>query len=97
MTCRERTAIVPYMLVRGAVDRLVRGAVRIAQLLRSLEPDTTVPSVLDSGTRLAMDRTRLAYERTMMAWIRTAASLISFGFTIYKFFQLEIKATAPNP
>jgi putative membrane protein len=22
-----------------------------------------------------------------MAWIRTAASLISFGFTIYKFFQ----------
>jgi putative membrane protein len=52
---------------------------------------------LDTGTRLAMDRTRLAYERTMMAWIRTAASLISFGFTIYKFFQLEIKTTAPNP
>jgi putative membrane protein len=25
----------------------------------------------------------------MMAWIRTATSLISFGFTIYKFFQLE--------
>ena len=23
----------------------------------------------------------------MMAWVRTAASLISFGFTIYKFFQ----------
>src|SRR4029453_7052691 len=52
---------------------------------------------LDSGTRLAIDRTRLAYERTMMAWIRTAASLITFGFTIYKFFQLEIKATAPDP
>ena len=46
---------------------------------------------LDTGTRLAVDRTRLAYERTMMAWIRTAASLISFGFTIYKFFQLELK------
>ena len=57
--------------------------------------DTTKP--LDSGTRLAIDRTRLAYERTMMAWIRTAASLITFGFTIYKFFQLEIKASAPNP
>jgi putative membrane protein len=26
----------------------------------------------------------------MMAWIRTATSLITFGFTIYKFFQLEI-------
>jgi len=49
---------------------------------------------LDTGTRLAIDRTRLAYERTMMAWIRTAASLISFGFTIYKFFQLELKGPA---
>jgi putative membrane protein len=59
---------------------------------------TAAPSpALDAGTRLAIDRTRLAYERTMMAWIRTAASLITFGFTIYKFFQLEIKATAPNP
>ena len=44
---------------------------------------------LDISTRLAYDRTLLAYERTLMAWIRTAASLISFGFTIYKFFQLE--------
>ena len=29
----------------------------------------------------------------MMAWIRTATSLITFGFTIYKFFQIE----APPP
>ena len=43
----------------------------------------------DSGTRLAVDRTRLAYERTMMAWVRTGTSLISFGFTIYKFFQYQ--------
>jgi len=46
---------------------------------------------LDSGTRLAIDRTLLAYERTLMAWIRTAASMISFGFTIYKFFEFELK------
>ena len=39
------------------------------------------------ATRLAVQRTRLAYERTLMAWTRTATSLISFGFTIYKFFQ----------
>jgi putative membrane protein len=26
-----------------------------------------------------------------MAWVRTAASMISFGFTIYKFFQFELK------
>jgi putative membrane protein len=40
-----------------------------------------------SSTDLAVDRTRLAHDRTLMAWVRTAASLISFGFTIYKFFQ----------
>ena len=39
------------------------------------------------ATQLAIERTRLAHERTLMAWIRTATSLISFGFTIYKFFQ----------
>lgn len=38
-------------------------------------------------TALAVDRTRLAHERTLMAWVRTSTSLISFGFTIYKFFQ----------
>ena len=46
-------------------------------------------TALDTGTRLAVDRTRLAYERTLMAWVRTATSLISFGFTIYKFFEFE--------
>jgi putative membrane protein len=45
----------------------------------------------DVGTRLAVDRTRLAYERTMMAWVRTAASMISFGFTIHKFFQFHVQ------
>ena len=38
-------------------------------------------------TDLAYDRTGLANDRTLMAWIRTSTSLISFGFTIYKFFQ----------
>ena len=41
---------------------------------------------LPLSNQLALDRTRLAYERTLMAWVRTATSLISFGFTIYKFF-----------
>ena len=40
-----------------------------------------------SSTTLAVDRTRLAYDRTLMAWVRTSASLISLGFTIYKFFH----------
>jgi len=38
-------------------------------------------------TNLAVSRTVAAYDRTLMAWIRTCVSLISFGFTIYKFFQ----------
>ena len=29
----------------------------------------------------------VALDRTLMAWVRTATSLISFGFTIYKFFS----------
>ena len=45
----------------------------------------------DLGTRLAFERTRIAYERTMMAWVRTATSLITFGFSVYKFFQFEMK------
>jgi|SRR5262249_37630054 len=44
---------------------------------------------LDFPTRLAVERTRVAYDRTMMAWVRTATSLITFGFTVYKFFQLQ--------
>lgn len=39
-------------------------------------------------TDLSVERTLLAHERTLMAWIRTATSLISFGFTIYKAFDL---------
>ena len=49
----------------------------------------TRTTTLDAATRLAVDRTRLSYERTLMAWVRTAISLITFGFSIYKFFQLE--------
>ena len=44
---------------------------------------------LDIATTLAYARTRAAYERTMMLWIRTATSLITFGFSVYKFFQFE--------
>jgi putative membrane protein len=46
---------------------------------------TEVPK--PSADQLAVDRTRLAHERTMMAWIRTSASMITFGFGIYKFFD----------
>ena len=35
----------------------------------------------------AVISTELASDRTLLAWIRTALSMISFGFTIYKFLQ----------
>jgi putative membrane protein len=36
---------------------------------------------------LALERTRMAADRTLMGWIRTALSMISFGFTIFKFLE----------
>ena len=56
----------------------------------------TSAAALDTGTRLAYERTRLASERNMMAWIRTATSLISFGFTVYKFFEFEAGKSLPS-
>ena len=44
-------------------------------------------SELKIGDRLALTRTALAQERTLMASARTSISLVSFGFTISKFFQ----------
>ncbi|MGO9266739.1 MAG: YidH family protein [Candidatus Binataceae bacterium] len=52
--------------------------------------------VIDATT-LAVDRTRLAYDRTLLAWVRTGTSLITFGFTIYKFFQLESARLEARP
>ncbi len=47
----------------------------------------SVSTKRDDSTSLALSRTMLAHDRTLMAWVRTSTSLISFGFTIYKFFQ----------
>ncbi len=44
-------------------------------------------------TDLAYERTALANDRTLMAWIRTAVSLVSFGFTLYKFLH-EVREAA---
>jgi putative membrane protein len=54
-------------------------------------------SQLPDSTALAVERTRLAHERTLMAWVRTSVSLISFGFTIYKFFQYVRENAQGNP
>ena len=49
-----------------------------------------------SNTDLAFERTILAENRTLMAWIRTAISMISFGFTIYKFFHESGIGSSPG-
>jgi putative membrane protein len=38
-------------------------------------------------TDLAIERTTMAADRTLMAWTRTSLSMITFGFTVYKFMQ----------
>lgn len=38
-------------------------------------------------TDLAVARTTMAADRTLMAWTRTSLSMITFGFTVYKFMQ----------
>jgi putative membrane protein len=58
---------------------------------------TASPETFSASTQLGVDRTYLAHERTLMAWTRTAASLISFGFTIYKFFEAENKGKPHHP
>jgi len=50
---------------------------------------SAAPKDLPEATTLAIERTRLAAERTMMAWTRTAMSLITFGFSVYKFFDIQ--------
>jgi len=67
-----------------------------------MNPETPKESSSETSTRLAhertdaaMSRTRMAAERTLMAWIRTSLSMISFGFTILKFFEYLQKAQGP--
>jgi putative membrane protein len=51
----------------------------------------------EERTDIALERTRMAADRTLMAWLRTTLSMISFGFTIFKFFQyLQQTELAPR-
>jgi putative membrane protein len=61
-------------------------------------PLKSSPELADDRTRMAFIRTVVALDRTLMAWVRTAVSLISFGFTIYKFFQglVDTQVTAAS-
>jgi putative membrane protein len=45
------------------------------------------PDPARDSTDMAVDRTVMAADRSLMAWVRTGLSLITFGFTIYKFLE----------
>jgi putative membrane protein len=45
---------------------------------------------------MAVGRTVMAAERTLMAWIRTGLSMLSFGFTIYKFLLYVRESLSAN-
>jgi putative membrane protein len=61
--------------------------------LRSPVTDHHSPTADD----MARLRTVMAADRTLMAWIRTTLSMISFGFTIYKFLQYLYEADIEPP
>ncbi len=60
-------------------------------------PASSPTQELPLGTRLSIQNTRLAIERTLMAWVRTGTSMITFGFSVYKFFQMEVTKTGITP
>jgi putative membrane protein len=70
---------------------LLLGSIRSWLGMADSIPDRERPP-MDRNTRLSFQRTFLAHERTLMAWVRTSSSLITFGFSIYKFFELERSA-----
>jgi inner membrane protein YidH len=52
---------------------------------------------IPTSDRLAFERARLSYERTMMAWTRTSTALITFGFGMYKLFEVVPFARGIKP
>jgi len=67
-----------------------------------MNQEASKETAADIATRLAHERTdaattrtRMAAERTLMAWIRTSLSMISFGFTILKFFEYLHESQGP--
>ena len=57
-----------------------------------MEPDKSI--IPDNN--LLYEEIRYSFENNLMSWIRTTISLISFGFTIYKFFD-EFQQNNPVP
>jgi putative membrane protein len=60
--------------------------------------DTGAGTGLSTSDQLSVERTSLSHDRTLMSNVRTSTTLISFGFTIYKFFaDLQQRGEIANP
>ncbi len=54
---------------------------------QSEKPGDSKRALAEERTELALRRTIFAADRTLLAWVRTSLALMTFGFSIYKFFQ----------
>lgn len=66
------------------------GLLKEEKVMAEAQPKTANELASDR-TDLAVERTVMAANRTLMAWVRTALSMISFGFTIYKFLDAAVQ------
>ena len=66
---------------------------------RGQEMTTQTEDTLPAARHLpvSVESLRTNYERNMISWVSLGMSLISFGFTIYKFFEIELDPDRPAP
>jgi len=91
----------PARRLPGGLDRRRSAGGEIAMAGGPRAMNTPAPGsgrCADTATHAGLSSARGSPTiRTMMAWIRTATSLITFGFSVYKFFQIELKSAAGRP
>ncbi|MCI0366129.1 MAG: DUF202 domain-containing protein [Phycisphaerales bacterium] len=94
-------APVPYCLLRGPVTRIARWAglkpTAVSGHVAVTREQVKEPAAPLDEAQLAAERTYLSHERTLMAWVRTGASLITFGFGFYKFFEFMYQEEPGRP
>jgi putative membrane protein len=67
----------------------MQGTMQNEKTLINNEQEGIKPNSDVSSNYMAVERTVMAADRSLMAWVRTGLSLISFGFTIYKFLEYQ--------
>src|SRR5262245_57740381 len=76
-----------HCVTPGAIPTIFTPVLEVSVMSQNVSSTQTL-APLDTSTRLAYVNTYLAEERTQIAWVQVGLSLISFGFSIAKFFQV---------